>query len=57
MDRKNAVTIIMAYAACMVSENCRFCPYEGRCPGWTEEEVLLALRCMSEGKEDGESGE
>lgn len=54
MDRKNAVSILMAYAACMISENCRFCPQEGNCSGWTEEEVREALRCLNEVQKDDE---
>lgn len=48
MNTKEAVTILMAYTACMLSENCKDCPYLGNCPGWTEIKVIEALKYLND---------
>ena len=48
MKTKEAVTILMAYAACMLSENCEGCPYLDNCPGWTEAKVIEALKYLDD---------
>lgn len=48
MNRERAITVLRKYAACMVSENCKYCPEENHCSSWTEAQVLQALRALSE---------
>lgn len=47
MDREEAIEMLMVYTACTQTEYCKFCPHNGKCSGWTDEEVLLALKYLS----------